>query len=110
MSLNELRDIAFLTATEHGWWDSDEVNIPEKLALMHSELSEALEEYRAGHPCSLVYESPTGKPEGFGVELADTIIRILDLCGFLDLDIESIVHQKMQYNNSRPYKHGGKKC
>ena len=49
MNLNEWRDEVHKTAVEHGWWDK-EVSFPEIVALCHSELSEALEEYRNGRP------------------------------------------------------------
>ena len=39
-------------------------------------------------------------------ELADTLIRLLDLVGFLDMDIDGWVEAKLRYNKSRPYKHG----
>lgn len=127
-------------ARDHGWWDDEEqANIPTKIALMHSELSEALEEYRSDKmdlyyaPGRIeihgegVYEAGEGdvkvvteftpvgatvkepKPEGFGVELADTIIRILDLAGFLGLDMAALVELKMEYNRGRPHKHGGRR-
>lgn len=51
-----------------------------------------------------------GKPEGIPIELADVIIRILDYCGYAGIDIEAAIRQKHEYNKSRPYRHGGKKC
>ena len=95
------------TARLKGWWD-EEVNIGEKIALMHSELSEALEEYRS-HGEKKLYRGPDGKPEGFIFELADTIIRIADLCGKLDLNLEKALQIKMEFNQTRPYRHGNKK-
>lgn len=90
-------------------------NVPELIALMHSELSEALEEYRktptpAG--LRLVYFDPSkpDKPEGFPIELADVIIRILDTCEAYGIDIEDAIARKMLYNETRPFKHGGKAC
>lgn len=49
-----------------------------------------------------------GKPEGVPSELADEIIRILDICGHYGIDIERIVDEKMVYNGTRPHRHGGK--
>ena len=57
-------------------------------------------------PCS----AQSKKPEGVAVELADAIIRILDYCAFAGIDIEKALEIKHEYNKSRPYRHGGKKC
>lgn len=93
-------------AVAHGWWDEPR-NLLEIVALCHSELSEAVEEYRAGRP--MVWTNEGGKPEGIAVEMADCLIRILDWFGREGLDVDEIVRQKMAYNRGRPYKHG-KKC
>ena len=102
--LNDLAREVHQNAVEHGWWE----NPPEFgtiIALIHSELSEALEEYRNGKP--IVYEID-GKPEGIASEFADVIIRVLDYCGHAGIDIEEAIRVKMEYNKTRPYKHGGK--
>lgn len=79
--------------------------IPEKLALIHGEISEALECYRDDQ----LYEyEENGKPEGFGVELADAVIRILDLAGALGIDLQDAMEKKHAYNAARPERHGGK--
>ena len=44
------------------------------------------------------------------MELADAIIRIADMCGAYGLDLEEALTKKMEYNKSRPYRHGGKKA
>lgn len=157
LTLNQLRDQVYEWAQGKGWWDDeDNRNIPSKLALVHSEVSEALEEYREGrmetyftykpgpnaelvnfkvdadgsksvrpvsagdwgqwHPVdgrderdimlSLGYEA---KPEGFPSEIADAFIRLADLCGYLNIDIDTEVKLKMAYNETRSYRHGGKK-
>lgn len=182
MNLNELAKEAHQIAVEHGWWDP-EPTFGELIALMHSELSEALEEYRAGrgmvwhkveeikarYPGERDVKLVSHKPEGIAVELADCIIRILDLFGhegeeikpvpilrdctrfkygeiigechwmlskayengrhpavsavYLNrcvsyilawaaennVNIESIIREKMDYNRTRPYRHGGKR-
>lgn len=201
MNLNWLAKEAHQTAVEHGFW-TPEPTFGELVALMHSELSEALEEYRAGRPmvwyscdvsdacCELGKYHYTvhccqgcghrgTKPEGIAVELADCIIRMLDWIyakwdgrwGDMDLEVEkcargctksvlqrsfgddvnklhdllsaaskngdnsaialsyfrwtisyifnwaeqnqldmyAIIREKMEYNKTHPYRHGGKR-
>ena len=100
------------TAKSKGWWDDPNRNIGEILALIHSEVSEALEVYRLKGKDSLKEKwfDEKGKPEGFTVELADVVIRIADLCGELGLDLESALTTKLSYNQTRPYRHGDKKA
>lgn len=187
---NELEKEAHKISKEHGWWDK-EPTFGSLIALMHSELSEALEEFRAGNrvrpgqPTPMKYYSGRGyvatdvtecckKPEGIAVELADCIIRILDWAGRKEVDVDyyiktmkenryhesvidddfgdfisvchsvlsnayvqedeirrnmclcleivyimdwakhegvdmdAIIREKMEYNKTRPYRHGGK--
>lgn len=107
MKLKTFMEDVHNTAVYSGFWaTTDYTNIPTKLALIHSEISEALEEYRMGRLNS--YESDY-KPEGMVIELADAIIRILDLCAFYDLDIVAALREKSDYNKTRAYRHGEKK-
>lgn len=130
MNLNELAKEAHQISVDRGWWEK-EPSFGDLVALMHSELSEALEEYRAGRPmvwyscdvsdaccepghyhynvhCCRGCGHRGYKPEGIAVELADCIIRILDWAGKEGVDMESIIKEKMAYNRTRPYRHGGK--
>jgi NTP pyrophosphatase (non-canonical NTP hydrolase) len=91
------------TAVNKGWWESER-GVPECLALIHSEVSEALEAYRNQEPEG----KEDGKPVGFGSELADILIRVADLAGKLEINLEQIVHDKLEYNALRPHRHGGK--
>jgi len=108
LTIKQLVTESHSTAKSKGWWD-EKINIGEKVALMHSELSEALEEYRSHGEKKVYQRKSDGKPEGFIFELADTVIRIADLCGELDLNLEKALKTKMQFNKTRPYRHGNKK-
>lgn len=132
-AINELVTRAHDNAVKHGFWDPP-LDFGTAIALIHSELSEALEEVRAGRkavwfacneaeqkdvPCQpesewdcLRYGKEAEcdlrgqKPEGYAVELADAVIRIADLCGHLGIDLGEVLELKMKYNEGRPYKHG----
>ena len=115
MDLNALAAHAHAIAIAHGWYDGPKRGLPELIALMHSELSEALEAYRNHEPLDW---QPSGNgaiaihgaPQSVGIELADCIIRILDACAYLGIDIQAAIDAKMAYNETRPYRHGGKRA
>ena len=181
MKLAELQREAHAIAKEHGWWD-EERSFGDLIALVHSELSEALEEYRLREFYSygsigdmvVAYGAPESKPEGVASELADVVIRVADMaehygvdlsnlpvsrhywedhspitlnadCSFGDwiciihrivastswrtsglsvlarvvravqqmaahygIDLDAAIEAKMEYNRTRPYRHGGK--
>lgn len=108
MHLEEIQTECHYLAREKGFWDGrDEKSIPAMLALIHSEISEALEAYREGDIGGPWYYE--GKPEGFGVELADAIIRILDLAEGFNIDLAKLIRIKLEYNKTRPQMHG-KRC
>lgn len=117
MKINEFAKEVHANACEKGWWDEPRT-FGEIIALCHSELSEALEEFRAGRP--MVWYSCTEiqpyhpcdpkdsfdcqmygkeecckyrgkKPEGIAVELADCIIRILDYLGKKGADVDRLM-------------------
>jgi hypothetical protein len=126
--LNGLADECHEMARSKGFWDpSTGNNVGEMLMMVVGELSEAHEEYRAGYALGLIeYEhtdkltgettrdrnSFTGqdeepaKPVGFPIEVADALIRTLDLVGGLGIDIEAAVREKMDFNATRPHMHG----
>lgn len=84
--------------------------VPRALLLMHSEISEAMEEIRKpGIEPSSIYLSAGAKPEGFVVELADLLIRVFDLCGRYRLPLAKAMALKLDHNRTRPPRHGGKR-
>lgn len=100
----------YQTAVDHGWWEDPTPNIPEKLMLIVSEVAEALEDYRAGLAVDEVGIEDSGKPVGFPVELADAVIRIMDLSEHLGINLDAVIRLKAAYNNTREYRHGGKRA
>ena len=94
--INEYIRECHRVAKDKGWWDTER-NDGELIALMHSELSEALEAMREHASKDAVAE-----------ELADCCIRIFDYCGARDIELEATLRKKIEYNKTRPYRHGKK--
>lgn len=122
-----LQSLCFGLAKAKGFHDKPVTlrGISEKLLLIVSELVEAQDELRKGlladdlytasgktvsynnDVAGLIAAADRGeKPEGFAVELADALIRILDLAGSLELPLQEIIEAKLTYNATRSYKHG----
>lgn len=88
-------------AAQAKWWhDADgypiERNKGELIALMHSELSEALEAVRKG-----LMDDHLRHRSGEEAEMVDVLIRVFDYAGAYGLDLESVYREKMAYNASR---------
>ena len=96
MKLNQLSKEVALWREGKGF-ETTWKNMPEKLMLVVTELSEAMEAYRREDL------------ENFKEEIADTFIRLCDICGSVNIDIEREIRTKMEVNKKRPYLHG-KKC
>lgn len=58
--------------------------------------------------CHPLDATPRPAEGGIATEIADCIIRILDWAGKEGLDMDAIIREKMEYNRTRPYRHGGK--
>ena len=132
-TINTLIKLAHEKAKNGGWWDAER-NIGELLMLIVSELSEGLEALRKDHYADksvvtdlyndlainshdeeFVLNEEQWKvsfeksvKNSFEDELADVAIRLFDLCGGLNVDLEKHIDLKMKYNSMRGYKHGKK--
>ena len=129
-SISEIQREVHQLAIDKGWYEGTPRTELELIALIHGELSEAVEEIRKGHPKS--YINVTGvihlpidlneqrddvddaikkgtKPEGRLFELADAVIRIMDYCEYHKMNLEKAIELKHEFNKTRPHRHGGKK-
>lgn len=115
MTLNELGNRAFENAKAKGFHDNPQ-NVATRLMLIVSELSEAMEADRkdkhAPPTSELDYKSfdaamfQMAVKDTFEDELADALIRLVELAASQGIDLDTHVAMKMQYNTTREYKHG----
>jgi len=129
LNLNDLSKRINANSKSKGFWDEGLQNIPEKMMLIVSELSEALEALRKDKKyineldnkdvIQMLKSSDTPDKmqkeyfesnikDTFEDEIADTLIRLLDLCGYMDIDIDFHTEAKMLYNKGRERLHGKK--
>ena len=115
-SLADMQAEILKVNTANGWFDTER-SVGDDIALLHSEVSEAFEAYRDHGTKDVTWplQAPgerrgaPPKPEGFGSELADILIRLLDTCERHGIDLEAEYERKIIYNRSRGYRHGGKR-
>ena len=122
--LNDSAKIIFQNNKEKGFWDNT-INIGERLMLIVSELGEAMEAHRKGlfadfelfekemqannrFDYAFEYSFKLHIKDTFEDEIADTLIRILDLAGGTGIDLEKHINAKVRYNKTRPRLHGKK--
>lgn len=118
MNINEYCKLAHGDAVRKGFYDGGARNYGELIALITSELSESLEAHRKDdwaskdvrafvpYDPSMENEFKDTIKDSVEDEIADAVIRIFDLCGYLEIDLEGHIEAKMGYNRNRPKRHG----
>jgi NTP pyrophosphatase (non-canonical NTP hydrolase) len=104
------------TARTKGFWEAHATlsdfhqQAYAKLALIHTEVAEATEALRdlPRQPGlrDFMFTDENGKPDGLGYELCDVVIRVLDMCEWMNVSMEYMLTQKMAYNTRRDALHG----
>ena len=109
-SLNELAELCHKASYSNGWWHDPDTGeefpttgflgahvIATKIGLIHSEISEAMEGHRKG-----LMDDKLPHLKAFEVELVDALIRIFDLAGQQEMDLDGAFEEKMDFNDIRP--------
>jgi NTP pyrophosphatase (non-canonical NTP hydrolase) len=109
-TIDEMQAEVYENNHAHGWFE-EERTVGDDIAHLHGEVSEMWEAFRVtglsdATGASLGDQSAPAKPEGFGSEVADVFIRLLDTCERRGIDLLAEYERKMAYNRTRPYKHG----
>lgn len=122
-SINQLTKEVYDNAKSKGFYDDGKANnMGERLCLIHSEVSEALEADRKGKYTTSNMDAVNGwvdnedfkhsflnnVKDNFEDELADIVIRCLDTAAHKGIDLEAHIKAKMRYNSMRPKLHGKK--
>lgn len=103
-AIQEVQRDCYQIAEDHGFHDVGQT-FGDKLMLIVSEAAEALEDFRDGKAPDLLWYDGE-KPCGIPSELADIVIRVLDVAEYYGINLGDVILEKMAYNNTRPYLHG----
>lgn len=116
IGLENAQERVYAVNKANGWFEDDRT-VGDDIALLHSEVSEMLEAYRDGglddQTGDMAYAGDgfvavMSKPEGFGAEAADVLIRLLDTCKRRGVNLAWELERKLAYNSTRGHRHGGK--
>lgn len=105
-TIKKLQARAHETAKNNGFWDKGQENILAKLMLCVTELSEFAENHRKDSKDIMDEHCPQFTNQE--IELADVVIRVMDIAEYMAIDLEAAILAKMKYNLTRPYRHGKK--
>lgn len=98
---------------EEKGWNNDGRTVGDDCALMTSEISELLQDWRDGYGINEVYyeDQPNGtsKPCGIPIELADLFIRGMNFAAEKGIDLEAALDEKIAFNATRPFRHGNRR-
>lgn len=117
--ISDLQEEIYEINVANGWYDSER-SFGDCISLLHTEVSEAYEAFRAwgiddvtggctSEEHDVAETRHVCKPEGVGSEFADIFIRLLDTSRRHGIDLEAEVERKIAFNRTRGYRHGGKR-
>src|SRR5690606_37461540 len=107
-ALQDAEERVFQVNQANGWFEDDRT-VGDDIALIHSEASEMLEAYRGHGLGDATMPEEDGrfpKPEWFGSEAADVLIRLLDTCRRRGVDLAWEFERKLRFNATRGHRHG----
>jgi len=113
-ALNRLRDACYACSKDHGFHDRDNFDLwfANQCNNLTAEISELWDAWRTHKSTEYCDKADKMRAQGLtpltcqSEELADIIIRVCDMAGRMNIDLEMAVYNKFQYNLTRPYKHG----
>ncbi len=109
VSLRGLQKSSYKVGKKHDWYV--DVPTPTHLLMVHSEVTEAFEEWRVkGADLTEIYYSPVGKPLGFPIEMGDIVQRVCGLAEHLGVDLTRAIVTKEAWNKTRDFESERKKA